>query len=148
MPPTHKTKKLTKKQKLFFGKIDLHGSCGSYLETLEGVSCCCRLHLILELHKGNVMTSWHQPHLLEARELVEQHAEHHLVGLRGEVGQEENLVRRSIVNTSPLGCSSSNSPSPCLGLLGPLLEGSLDLRNHVRVTLGIVDPHWFVIEWK
>ena len=39
-------------------------------------------------------------YLLEPRELVEQHAEHHLARLRGQVGQEEDLVGRGVVHTS------------------------------------------------
>ena len=38
--------------------------------------------------------------LLEAGELVEEHAEHHLVGLRRQVGEEENLVGRRVVHTA------------------------------------------------
>ena len=39
-------------------------------------------------------------YLLEARELVEEHAEHHLVGLGGQVGQEEDLVGRGVVHAA------------------------------------------------
>jgi len=36
------------------------------------------------------------PHLLEPWKLVEQHRQHHLVGLFGQVGQEEDLVWRGV----------------------------------------------------
>ena len=41
-------------------------------------------------------------YLFETWKLVKQHAEHHLIGLRWKIGQEQNLVGRSIVNTSSL----------------------------------------------
>ncbi len=38
--------------------------------------------------------------LLETRELVEEHTEHHLVGLRRQVGEEEDLVGRGVVHSA------------------------------------------------
>ena len=38
--------------------------------------------------------------LLEPRELVEEHAEHHLVGLWRQVGEEEDLVGRGVVHSA------------------------------------------------
>ena len=54
--------------------------------------------------------------LLEARELVEQHAQHHLVGLGGQVGQEQDLVWRSVVHSTLVSHRPASSGAG-LGLL-------------------------------
>ena len=48
---------------LLLGKIDLHGCSGSDLETLERVSSCSGLHLVLKLHKCDVVTAGNQTDL-------------------------------------------------------------------------------------
>merc|ERR1719232_607840 len=143
------------------GKIDLHGSCWRDLESLKSISCRHGLHLVLKLHECDVGPAGDQPDLLEPGELVEQHAEHHLVGLPWQVGQEQDLVGGSVVHTTLTthGSWTSSSGSSTLGflgllldlcwsLLGSLLEGSFNLGDHVGVGLGVVDPHGLVIEWE
>lgn len=53
---------------LLLGKGDLHGVVLRDLEALQGVAGRPCLHLIVKLHKGNVMPPRDQPDLLEARE--------------------------------------------------------------------------------
>lgn len=53
---------------LFFGERDLHGIRLCDLEALQCFSCSTGLHLILKLHKGDVVTTRDQTHLFEARE--------------------------------------------------------------------------------
>ena len=56
-------------------------------------------------------------YLLEARELVEEHAEHHLVGLGGQVGQEEDLVGRGVVHAAlALSARDSSTNRRCTSL--------------------------------
>ena len=56
-------------------------------------------------------------YLLEARELVEEHAEHHLVGLGGQVGQEEDLVGRGVVHAAlALSARDSSTNRRCASL--------------------------------
>ena len=62
------------------------------LEPLQSVPGRRALNLVLKLHEGNVMSSGHQSHLLESGELVEEHGQHHLIGLFGQIGQEQNLI--------------------------------------------------------
>merc|ERR1719474_1008141 len=57
------------------------------------------------------MPSWYQADLFESRELVEQHTQHHLVRLCWQICEEENLVRRRIVNAL--------SGAPAAGKAGP-----------------------------
>merc|ERR1712203_11427 len=96
------------KQALFLGEGDLDGGGGGDLEALEGVPGSSRLHLCLELHKCNVVSSRNQSDLLESRELVEKHAEHHLIGLLRQVGEEEDLVRRRIVEATATSMTSTS----------------------------------------
>ena len=99
--------------------------------------------------------------LLESRELVEQHAQHHLIGLLWQVGQEQNLVGRSVIhalhrrrasNRSAHGGNSALALLTLLavnnGPLGPLCKGTLDLGNEVGVSLAVRDSHGFVVEGK
>ena len=76
--------------------------------------------------------------LLEARELVEQHRQHHLVRLLGQVRQEEDLVGRRV-----LGCHGPSAAPGCSGatggrldrLLGRLLFRLLRLADRLLGTL-------------
>jgi hypothetical protein len=77
---------------LLLSERDLHGVRGRNLESIQSLASCTALNLRRELHESNVVTSRHQTNFFESRELVEQHAQHHLVGLVGKVGEEENLV--------------------------------------------------------
>ena len=131
------------KHALFLGEGDLDGGGGGDLEALEGVPRGSRLHLCLKLHKCNVVSSRNQSDLLESRELekgifrmrfsfqssnlfyvhlVEKHAEHHLIGLLWQVGEEEDLVGRSIVHPALTSSPSPRHSSPGLRLLGFLLS--------------------------
>lgn len=76
------------------GERYLHGVRRRNLEALQRLLGGIALQLGGELHKGDVVTIRHKTHLLEAGELIEQHGQHHLVGLLGQIGEEEDLVRR------------------------------------------------------
>lgn len=65
---------------------------GSYFEALERLFGCVALQLGGELDKGDVVAIGHQAHLLESGELIEQHGEHHFVGLLRQIGEEKDLI--------------------------------------------------------
>lgn len=67
---------------------------GSDLEALQSLLRGTAGQLGGELDEGDVVPVRDESHLLEARELVEQHGQHHLVRLLGQVGEEEDLIRR------------------------------------------------------
>jgi len=76
------------------GESDLHGVRRRDLEALQRLLGGITLQLRGKLHEGDVVTVRHETYLLEARELVEQHGQHHLVGLLGQIGKEKDLVGR------------------------------------------------------
>ena len=76
------------------------------------------------------MSAGDEADLLEARELVEQHRQHHLVRLLRQVRQEEDLVGRRVGHVSTW-----------LGGLGGLPSGGLDclLGGLLLRLLGLAD---------
>lgn len=87
--------------------------CWSDFEAIEGLTSCSTLNFRRELKskflirlnqfrrsqathldESNVVTPRNQTHFFESGELVEEHAQHHLVRFIWKVGQEENLVGR------------------------------------------------------
>lgn len=76
------------KKVLLLGKRDLHGIVLGDLEALQCIASGPCLYLIVKLHKGNVVPPGDQSYLLEARELVEKHGQHELIGLLRQVGEE------------------------------------------------------------
>ena len=77
------------------------------------------------------MSAGDEADLLEARELVEQHRQHHLVRLLRQVRQEQDLVGRGVSHVSSDSPSSGGTGSRCTAsgrldsLLGGLLLGLL-----------------------
>ena len=67
---------------------------------LEGGGAWTPQSWIRHCHRTTYSGQDRKTDLLEAGELVEEHAEHHLVGLRRQVGEEENLVGRRVVHTA------------------------------------------------
>mmetsp|Transcript_19476 Transcript_19476/g.62012 ORF Transcript_19476/g.62012 Transcript_19476/m.62012 type:complete len:260 (-) Transcript_19476:35-814(-) len=76
------------------GVRDLHQVGRRDLEALQSAHRDARLHLRLKLDEGNPRLARHQPHLLEAGELREEHREHHLVDLVWQVLHEQDRVRQ------------------------------------------------------
>lgn len=79
---------------LLLGKRDLHSMRWGYLEALQRLFGRITLQFGGELDEGDIVPVRHQTHLLEARELIEQHRQHHFIGLLGQIGKEEDLIRR------------------------------------------------------
>lgn len=107
---------------LLLGVCDLHGAGRCDSEALQRVFSHARLRVAFKLHKGDVVFPRDEPHLFETRKpaedtnttvnthtrrhtrafcqntvptvnsLVEQHGEHHLVGLLGQVVEEQDVV--------------------------------------------------------
>lgn len=84
----------TRNLELFLRKGDLHRVRRSNLEALKCLFRGTARKFGGEFDERNVVTIRHQTYLLESRELVEQHRQHHLVRLFREIGEEENLIRR------------------------------------------------------
>ena len=102
------------------------------------------------------MAAGDEADLLEAGELVEEHAQHGLVRLLGQVGEEEDLVGGRVSEVTLCG-HGGGLGGLLLGLLGggavcglhglgALGEGALELGDDVRVALGVVDAHRLVVE--
>merc|ERR1719188_2660329 len=104
-------------ENLLLGERDLHGFGRGDLEALQGVPCRRRLNLVLELDEGDVVPAGDEADLLEARELVEQHRQHHLVRLLGQVRQEQDLVGRRV-----LGSHGPSAAPGCSGATGGRLD--------------------------
>lgn len=66
--PTNGDKGKHGEKTLLLGKGDLHGVVLGNLKALQGITSSPCLNLIVKLHKGDVVPSWDQPNLLEARE--------------------------------------------------------------------------------
>lgn len=78
---------------LFLGKRNLHCMRWRYLESLQRFLGRTALQFRREFHERNVMSVRHQSYLFEARELIEQHRQHHFVRFLRQIGQEQNLIR-------------------------------------------------------
>lgn len=68
--------------------------CGSDLESVESFTSSSALNLCGEFDEGDVMAAGDKTHFLKSWELIEEHAQHHLVGFIRKIGEEENLVGR------------------------------------------------------
>lgn len=79
---------------LFLGKWNLHGVCRCDFETLQCLLGGAALQLGGKFHESNIVAIRHQTHLFEARELIEQHGQHHFIRFLWQIGQEENLIWR------------------------------------------------------
>lgn len=66
--PQNRGKDRPREKVLLLGKGDLHGVVLSDLKALKGIPGCPCLHLVVKLHKGDVMPPRDQADLLEARE--------------------------------------------------------------------------------
>eukprot|EP00312_Isochrysidales_sp_CCMP1244_P003417 CAMPEP_0196681852 /NCGR_PEP_ID=MMETSP1090-20130531/8804_1 /TAXON_ID=37098 /ORGANISM="Isochrysis sp, Strain CCMP1244" /LENGTH=165 /DNA_ID=CAMNT_0042020241 /DNA_START=73 /DNA_END=571 /DNA_ORIENTATION=- len=91
------------------GVRDLHQVGWRDLEALQSAHRDARLHLRLELDEGNPRLARHQPHLLEAGELREEHREHHLVDLVWQVLHEQDRVRQLAAGAA--GAAGENAAS-------------------------------------
>merc|ERR1711951_250679 len=89
------------------------------------------------------MPTWYQTDLFESRELVEQHTQHHLVRLCWQICEEENLVRRRVVDVLSGATSCWESRTAWCSHLSFL---AFHLSDHIGVCLAVGDLHWLIIK--
>ena len=141
------------KKILLLSKCDLHVVTLWHLEIVQGLFGIRSPALTFKLHKSNFSLPAHYPHLHEALKLLKEHLHLGLLGVSWQVLNKQNVVWQVFFHCLPLAALvlayiQLHLSLDCLLLGLVLFVGALHFWDDVGVPIGVLDPHWLVVEWK